>query len=134
MTNPFIKNATLPRNSRMEWIALDQGQGPMIARLTLVELAAALGATPDELVAAPAAAPHEVPLVARLADLPALAEVGNVAILGEAPGKAVGVARIGQESFVAFAKGKSEGEIVALSATLDPSSERLTIGGGTSAH
>ena len=134
MTNPFIKNATLPRNSRMEWIPLDQGCGPMIARLTLVELAAALGATPDELVAAPAAVPHEAPLVARLNDLPALAEIGSVAVLGGLPGWAVGVARIGQESFVAFSRANGAGGVVALHATMDEAAGTLTIGAGTGAH
>jgi len=134
MTNPSIKNATLPRNSRMAWLALGQGRGPMIATLTLAELAAAVGGTPDALVAAPHAAPEAQPLVADLADLPALAEVGSVALLDGLPGQSVGVARIGQESFVAFTKRKGTGELVALSATLDPHSGSLIIGQGTGAH
>ncbi len=134
MTNPSIKNATLPRNSRIAWIALDQGRGPMIATLTLAELAGALGSTPDALVAARQAAPGARPLVAALDDLPALAEVGSVALLDGLPGMSVGLARIGQESFVAFAKPKGTGGLVALSATLDPESGRLTIGSETGAH
>ena len=134
MTNPSIKNATLPSNSRIAWIALDQGRGPMIATLTLAELAAALGSTPDRLVMARQGVAGTQPLVVPLTDLPALAEVGSVALLDELPEVSVGVARIGQESFVAFAKPKEKGELVALSASLDPESGRLTIGGDTRAN
>jgi hypothetical protein len=134
MTNPSIKNATLPRNSRVEWIALGQGVGPMIANLTLAELAAALGSTPEALVGARPAPSDGRPLVATLADLPALAEVGSVALLDGLPGMSVGVARIGQESFVAFAKPKGAGALLALSATLDSESGRLMIGGTAGTH
>jgi hypothetical protein len=134
MTNPSIKNTSLPRNSRMEWIALGQGRGPMIAKLTLAELAAALGSTPEALVAACQVASEVRPLVADLDDLPALAEVGSVALLVGLPGMSVGLARIGQESFVAFAKPKGAGVLVALPATLDAQSGKLTIGGGSGTH
>jgi hypothetical protein len=134
MRDPIQSSTTLPRNSRMEWIALGQGQGPMIAKVTLVELAAALGAAPDALVAAPAAASGEPPLVASLEDLPALAEVGNVAVLSGLPGRSVAVARIGREGFVAFVRAKTGGALGALAATFDPAAGTLTLGEGAGAH
>jgi hypothetical protein len=134
MTNPFIKNATLPRNSRMEWIALDHGRGPMIAKVTLAEVATALAAAPESLVSAAQAAPWPEPLAASLPGLPELAEIGSVARLVATSGHAVAIARIGAESFVAFARLEPEGAPVALTVTFDPATERLTVGDGTGAH
>lgn len=134
MTNPFIKNSTLPRNSRMEWISLDQGRGPMIARVTLVEVAAALATIPELLVSAAHSAPWPEPLAASLVDLPELAEVGSVARLVATSDNAVAIARIGAESFVAFARLGQEGVPVALAVAFDPVTERLTIGEATAAQ
>jgi hypothetical protein len=134
MRDPIQTSATLPRNSRMEWITLGQGRGPVIAKLTLAELAAALDTTPEALVAAPAAAADAPRLVASLDTLPALAEVGSVAVLGGLTDRSVAVARIGRESFVAFTRTKAGGVLAAVAATFDAEEERLTLGGGTGAH
>ena len=112
-------SVTPARRPSIEWITLDSDHSKVIARPTLNALRALLEEKPaPELTGE---------LIIRLVDFPSLDNCGGIARASDA---AVGIARIGRESFVAFTRipgGEEPPQMVELVVAFDEVNGTLAI-------
>ena len=114
------------RRSRMDWIASVFHPERKIAAPTLAAVRAMLTGR-REVIAAPAHTQGTDPPMVRLADVPALDEVGGIATVTVDTGDEVGIARVGRTSFVGW---KLEEDVLReIEVELDEVSGRLRIAG-----